>query len=75
VPADSASVPATAVCVLAAHRNEKVEKPDETVCETQAAFLPLAFSQPFELSSTCGKFLTDFLNFKFLLLQLSLYIQ
>ena len=27
MPADSASVPATAVCVPAAHRTEKVEKP------------------------------------------------
>ena len=30
VPADSASVPATAVCVPAVYRTEKVEKPDET---------------------------------------------
>jgi len=65
----------TAVCMPAAHRTEKVEKPDETVCEPRQHSCQLAFSQPFALSSSCGKFLTDFLNFKFLLLQPSLYIQ
>jgi len=44
-------------------------------CEPRRHSCQLAFFQPFALSSTCGKFLTDFLNFKFLLLQLSLYIQ
>jgi len=34
MPADSARVPATAVCVPAAHKTEKVEKPDETATVT-----------------------------------------
>jgi len=38
VLADSASIPAIAVCVPAADRTEKVEKPDETV--TVTVFIP-----------------------------------
>jgi len=60
-------LPCATLCVPAAHRTEKVEKPDETVCEPRRHSCQLAFSQPFALSSTCGNFWTDFLNFKFLL--------
>jgi len=45
--------PATAVCVPGAHKTEKLEKPDETVCEPRRHSCQLAFSQPFALSSTC----------------------
>jgi len=50
MPADSASVPATAMCVPAAYRTEKVEK---LVCNPRRHYCQLAFSQPFALSSTC----------------------
>jgi len=53
VPADSASILATAMCMPAAHKTEKVEKPDETVFAPRRHFCQLAFSQLFALSSTC----------------------
>jgi len=50
MPADSASVLTTAACVPTAHRTEKVEKPDETVCEPRRHSCQFAFSQPYALS-------------------------
>ena len=56
---DSASVPATTTCVPAAHRTEKVEEADETVCKPRWHSYQLAFSQPFTLTCTCITQLSD----------------